>query len=67
VRYPRSRGNVNEAGFSYLGALSGIIKLNSSTGTTVLLVLMVNVIMLALDRGAADHLRRRTRLDAACH
>jgi hypothetical protein len=35
-------------GFSYLGALSGIIKLNSSTVATVLLVLMVNVIMLAL-------------------
>jgi hypothetical protein len=35
-------------GFSYLAALSGIIKLNSSTVATVLLVLMVNVIMLAL-------------------
>jgi hypothetical protein len=35
-------------GFSYLGAMSGIVKLNSSTVTTVLLVLMVNVIMLAL-------------------
>ena len=35
-------------GFSYLGALSGIIKLNPSTLATVLLVLMVNVIMLAL-------------------
>jgi hypothetical protein len=35
-------------GFSYLGALSGIIKLNASTVATVLLVLMVNVIMLAL-------------------
>jgi hypothetical protein len=35
-------------GFSYLAALSGIIKMNSSTVATVLLVLMVNVIMLAL-------------------
>ena len=35
-------------GVSYLAALSGIIKLNSSTVATVLLVLMVNVIMLAL-------------------
>jgi hypothetical protein len=35
-------------GFSYLAALSGIIKLDSSTVVTVLLVLMVNVIMLAL-------------------
>jgi hypothetical protein len=35
-------------GFSYLGALSGISKLNPSTVSTVLLVLMVNVIMLAL-------------------
>jgi hypothetical protein len=35
-------------GFSYLAALSGIIKLNSSTVATVLRVLMVNVIMLEL-------------------
>jgi hypothetical protein len=35
-------------GFSYLGALTGIVKLNYSTVATVLLVLMVNVIMLAL-------------------
>jgi Sap, sulfolipid-1-addressing protein len=35
-------------GFSYLAALSGIVKLTSSTVATVLLVLMVNVIMLAL-------------------
>lgn len=35
-------------GFSYLAALSGIIKLNPSTVATVLLVLMVNIIMLTL-------------------
>ena len=34
-------------GFSYLAALDGIIKLNSGTAQTVLLVLMVNAIMLA--------------------